>query len=80
MSDLREEKYVRPRLVRKNTSAMIPVARLRKFAEPVAPKTLPERAAAERCTDVGAFAVLKQDETDDRKRCEHVDDQYENFH
>ncbi len=34
-------KYVNARLVEKNTTAAIEVARLKKFAEPAAPKTLP---------------------------------------
>ena len=35
-------RYARPRLERKNTAARIAVVRDRKFAEPVAPKRLPE--------------------------------------
>ena len=36
------ENQVRPRLVTKNTAARIAVVRLKKLAEPVAPKRLPE--------------------------------------
>jgi len=39
---LRAENIVRPRLVTKNTTARIAVARLRKLADPVEPNTLPE--------------------------------------
>src|SRR5512134_2076247 len=40
--DLLAEKYVNPRLVTKNTAASTAVVRLRKLAEPVAPKRLPD--------------------------------------